>query len=68
MICTECNKDEDCRPYGMNGAMICFSCGMKNEEQTSKNFLSQLDAAAQVSGVVFLGEETGPRPMRSGNH
>lgn len=30
-ICTECGVDDDCRPYGENGAMICFDCGMKEE-------------------------------------
>lgn len=62
MICTECNKDEDCRPYGKNGAYICFACGMKNEEETHKNFLAQLDAAIQISKHVIL-TENGPMPM-----
>jgi len=63
MICTECNNDSDCRPYGDNGAMICFGCGMKDEERTNRNFLSQLEAAAKLSNAVIIGEETGPRPM-----
>lgn len=61
-ICSGCGKDDDCRPYGKGGAMICFSCGMKDEEETFKNFSAQLEAAAKVSGVVILGEESGPRP------
>jgi hypothetical protein len=63
MICTECNNDSDCRPYGENGAMICFGCGMKNEERTNRNFLSQLNAASDISNTVIIGEETGPRPI-----
>jgi len=62
-ICSECGKDKDCRPYGKGGSMVCFPCAMKNEEETEKNFLLQLEAAAQVSNVVVLGEESGPRPI-----
>lgn len=62
-ICSECGADDDCRPYGKNGAMICFDCGMKDEETTHRNFLTQLHAAVQAGGgMVILGEETGPRP------
>jgi hypothetical protein len=63
MICTECKQDEDCRPYGHNGAYICFDCAMKDEERTNRNFLAQLEAAAKQSSTVIIGEETGPRPM-----
>ena len=63
MICTECNKDEECRPYGNNGAMVCFECAMKDEDRTNRNFLSQLVAAAKLSSTVIIGEETGPRPI-----
>lgn len=63
-ICSDCGEDKDCRPYGKGGAMVCFPCAMKDEEETERNFLSQLDAAVKASnGVVILGEETGPRPM-----
>lgn len=62
-ICTECGVDDDCRPYGENGAMICYDCGMKDEERTKRNFLTQLLAAGAQSNVVILGEEYGPRPL-----
>lgn len=62
-ICTECGKDDDCRPYGENGAMICFDCGMKNESRTRANFIKQLEAAIAISPNVVLGEESGPRPI-----
>lgn len=67
MICTECKQDEDCRPYGHNGAYICFECAMKDEERTNRNFLAQLEAAAKQSSTVIIGEETGPRPMNGTN-
>jgi hypothetical protein len=36
--CEYCNKEAELRPYGKNGAWICFSCGMNNKEETEKNF------------------------------
>jgi hypothetical protein len=61
-ICAECGVDDECRPYGKGGAMICFDCAMKDEAETEKNFVAQLEAAGQHSDIVILGEETGPRP------
>ena len=29
--CELCGKIEETRPYGPNGARVCFDCGMKNE-------------------------------------
>jgi hypothetical protein len=61
--CTVCNTDDECRPYGRGGTMICFDCAMKDEAETSRNFLAQLDAAHKQSNIVLLGEESGPRPV-----
>lgn len=36
--CEICGKVADLRPYGPNGEWICFKCGMKDEETTSKVF------------------------------
>lgn len=36
-ICEECGKIAELRPYGKNGAKICFECGMKNEKEIEKN-------------------------------
>lgn len=36
-ICEYCGKKEELRPYGKNGAKICFECGMKDEAETKKN-------------------------------
>lgn len=36
MKCELCRVIEETRPYGPNGERICFKCGMKNEETTSK--------------------------------
>ena len=64
MICTECGKDDDCRPYGKNAAMVCFDCGMKDEAEAKRQFAAQFLAATCVSDTVVIGEETGPRPLR----
>lgn len=29
MLCHECGKVEETRPYGKNGAEVCFECGEK---------------------------------------
>jgi hypothetical protein len=36
--CEYCGKKAELRPYGKNGANICYSCGMKNEKETRANF------------------------------
>ena len=35
--CEYCGKIDELRPYGKNGANICFDCGMKNIEETNSN-------------------------------
>lgn len=37
--CSECGKEADCRPYGSQGAEICFECGTspKFEPRTAHN-------------------------------
>ena len=36
--CELCGKIAELRPYGPNREFICFECGMKDEETTSKQF------------------------------
>lgn len=40
--CDYCGKIAELRPYGKNGACICFECGMANEEETARNFAKVL--------------------------
>jgi len=69
--CNYCNvehEDYDVRPYGHNGTLICFDCGIKpeNKAEVEKNFGMQLDAAIAASeGIIIMGEPTGPRPLNS---
>lgn len=37
-LCSECGKTNELRPYGKDGAMICYDCGMLNREQTDYEF------------------------------
>lgn len=34
--CELCGKIDELRPYGPKGENICFECGMKDEETTTK--------------------------------
>lgn len=66
MKCHYCDKNFDLRPYGPNGSMVCFSCAMKTperEQETSRNFAVQLQAAGGV--VVIDGTEIGPYPLNN---
>jgi hypothetical protein len=36
LICFQCGKIAETRPYGPNGEEICFECAMKDEETTAK--------------------------------
>lgn len=44
--CDYCGKVDELRPYGKNGAWICFKCGMKpeNRKQTDAAFEARLNA------------------------
>jgi hypothetical protein len=36
--CDFCGKIKELRPYGPKGECICFSCAMKDEKTTRKQF------------------------------
>jgi len=64
MKCVYCGcSDDELRPYGPNGSMVCFACAMltpDREEETKKNFISQLET---ISGVAVIGSDAGPYPL-----
>jgi hypothetical protein len=36
--CEVCgSRNEELRPYGKNGANICYTCGMKDKAETERN-------------------------------
>lgn len=50
--CEYCKTpDKELRPYGKNGANICFKCGMENREETDRQFNKILD---EVDTVVMV--------------
>jgi hypothetical protein len=54
------------RPYGPNGAWICFYCmksSPEREAEAKKQFGAQLEASGKT---VLIGERTGPRPLNDG--
>lgn len=53
--------ERELRPYGPRGEMVCFECGMRDEETTRKAFDKQLDAAGPVA--VIDGTGVGPYPL-----
>ena len=62
MNCETCGSEKECRPYGANGAMICFQCAFATPEakaRTESNYAMQLDAAGPTP---LIGLEYGPVP------
>jgi hypothetical protein len=41
--CEDCGVMDELRPYGKNGAMVCFDCAMKDEKNATAMFKKQLD-------------------------
>ena len=39
-LCSDCGQKKELRPYGKNGAYVCFECAMK-DEPTAKNQFRQ---------------------------
>ena len=60
-----CSTTEELRPYGQQGADICFDCMVADpvrEAEAKKNFITLLEAAT-IHGVAVIGSEDGPRPF-----
>ena len=36
--CEDCGKVDELRPYGKNGANVCFDCAMKDEANAAEMF------------------------------
>lgn len=53
--CEYCGKMEELRPYGINGANICFECGMKPENRATSNcWQYELQIEAHMEGAEML--------------
>jgi len=40
--CDDCGKIAELRPYGKNGAAVCFQCAMKDEDEAKQQFAKRL--------------------------
>ncbi len=59
-------EDEECRPYGTNGADTCYSCAMKPENKPTADKMVQaaIDRALEYgTGGIYIGHHTGPLPL-----
>jgi len=59
---------EEMRPYGPEGADVCYPCATATPErnaETLARYQTLVEAAVAVSptGLIAIGEETGPRPF-----
>lgn len=36
--CSDCGEEAELRPYGKDGAWVCFDCGMKDEQEAINQF------------------------------
>jgi predicted RNA-binding protein YlxR (DUF448 family) len=50
--CCMCGVEDELRPYGKNGAWVCFDCMMKDEEEAKRQFDKQF---LSKSGVIVIG-------------
>jgi hypothetical protein len=46
--CEYCGKIAELRPYGKNGANICFKCAMEDEQEAKKQFGKKLNGVDEV--------------------
>lgn len=46
-VCELCGKTDELRPYGKNNEMICFDCGMKDNETTERKMDEHLFSKAK---------------------
>lgn len=60
--CKAPSDKEDLRPYGPNGAWVCFPCGMSPAHKATTE--AALHAALDAAGnQVLIGGGAGPRPL-----
>lgn len=50
--CEYCGKVAELRPYGKNGANICFECGMKDPKTTEEMFSKCIKGVTEVVAVI----------------
>jgi hypothetical protein len=53
--CADCGEVAETRPYGKDGAEVCYDCGMKDPAEMQRQFLLRLNGTKRVS--ILLGNE-----------
>jgi hypothetical protein len=61
--CHYCDSSDDLRPYGPNGAPICFRC-MKASPDREAAAVSMFAAQLEAAGPVAVATRHGPVPHR----
>lgn len=46
--CSDCHRIEELRPYGKDGAWVCFDCAMKDEEEAKRQFEKLLNGERDI--------------------
>lgn len=46
--CSDCGNVDELRPYGKNGAWVCFDCMMKDEAEAHRQFSKLLDGERDI--------------------
>lgn len=46
--CTDCGQIDELRPYGPEGAWVCFDCMMKDEEEGTRQFNKLFDGQRDI--------------------
>ena len=65
-MCYYCDETDDLRPYGPDGADICFRCmkeDPKREEEAERQFNKIAEA---IHGPIVIGFPDGPVSMAKG--
>lgn len=70
-VCEGCKKLDELRPYGKDGARICFACAQATPASRAiaeAAMHAKFDAAVRDSAkggvaVVFIGGRDGPEPI-----
>lgn len=47
-VCEMCKKEAETRPYGLNGANVCFECGMLNPQVAEAAFDKVLEGVEET--------------------
>lgn len=66
--CQCCEKEyeiDDLRPYGKNGTLICYECGMKNIEETNIQIKKAYQNCEEKYGFPFLTEKGIGIPLKN---